>query len=212
MGHITESYATLSELLLTHARSRKSPEREIFNTYFLKPLLPSAFRTGTGQVLDIKDRILGPFDIIGGVETLPPMGEGLASLFLIDGVAFCIQVRNWKEEDLTQFSDMAGKLRALVRKSKHPLFCAVVGFESLPAAQVSEFLKSAPGHPIDAVLSIGQHLMLRNTHGWYGDAQRIPYVTEKGAGESLKAFAFWIVQVAQSFLGTPYLLGDYQHL
>ena len=87
-----------------------------------------------------------------------------------------------------------------------------MGFESLPAAQVSEFVKSSEGQPIDAVLSIGQHLMLRNSHGWYGDPKQIPFVTAKGDADALKGFAFWIARIAQSFLGIPYQLSDYQHL
>src|SRR5206468_4151394 len=98
----------------------------------------------------------------------PPLGEGMAHQFLADGVAFCLQVRDWKEEDLTQFADMALRLKALARKTKHPIYCAVIGFGSLPANQVSEFMKSSGGQPIDAVLSIGQHVILRNNQGWYG--------------------------------------------
>jgi hypothetical protein len=82
----------------------------------------------------------------------------------------------------------------------------------LPAAQVSEFMKSSDGQAIDGVLAIGQHLMLRNSQGWYGDAQRIPFVTERGEGESLKAFAFWLVHIMQNALNQPYQLADYQHL
>jgi len=212
MGSITESFANLSDMLLAESRGRKASDRDLFLNYLLRPLLPASFRTGTGQVVDIKDRVLGPFDIIGCTETYPPLGEGLASQFMMDGVAFCIQVRNWKDEDLTQFAAMAGKLRAMIRKTKQPVFCAVVGFESLPAAQVAEFMKTSDGHHIDAVLSIGQHLTLRNSQGWYGEAQRIPYVTEKGQGESLKGFAFWMVHLMQTFLGVPYHLNDYQHL
>ncbi len=212
MGSIIEAYTGLSDVLLTEARTKKSSERDIFHERFMKPLLPAAMRTGRGQILDIKDRVLGPLDIIACTENYPILGEGLGSQFLMDGVAFCIQVRNWKEEDLTQFAELAAKTKALIRKTKHPLFCAVVGFESLPAAQVQEFMKSGSGHAIDAVLSIGQHVMLRNNQGWYGDPQRIPFVTEKGQGEPLKGFAFWLMHVMHTFLGTSYALADYQHL
>src|SRR3989344_3126141 len=169
MGNLTETFGVLSEVLLSEPKSRKFSERDAFHDRLLKPLLPAAFRTGMGQLVDVKDRLLGPFDIVGCSETFPPIGEGLASQFLIDGVAFCIQVRNWKEEDLTQFAAMAGMIKALARKTKPPVFCAVVGFESLPAKQVSEFMRSGSGQSIDGVLSIGQHLMLRNNQGWYGN-------------------------------------------
>jgi hypothetical protein len=212
MGSITENFSNLSEVLLADGRAHKSPERDIFSARLVKPLLPAAFRSGMGQIVDLKDRLLGPFDIIGCWEAFPPLGEGMASQFLVDGVAFCLQVRNWKEEDLTQFAAMALKLKALSRKTKAPLFCAVVGFDSLPANQVSEFMKSSAGQAIDGVLSVGKHLMLRNSQGWYGDPHQVPFVTEKGDGESLKAFAFWLVHITQTFLGLPYQLTEYQHL
>ena len=212
MGSITDNFSSLSEVLLADYRARKAPERDILSARLLKPLLPAAFRSGMGQIVDLKDRQLGPFDIVGCWDVFPPLGEGMASQFLVDGVAFCLQVRNWKEEDLTQFAAMAGRLKALSRKTKSPILCAVVGFESLPANQVSEFMRSSAGQAIDGVLSIGKHLMLRNSQGWYGDPKRVPFVTEKGEGESLKAFAFWLVHITQTFLGVPYRLADYQHL
>ncbi len=132
--------------------------------------------------------------------------------FLADGVAFCLQVRNWNEEDLTQFAAMAGKIKALSRRTKAPIYCAVVGFESLPAVQVGEFMKSSGGQPIDAVLAIGQHVMLRNNQGWYGDPKQIPFVTARGEGESLKGFAYWLTHITHTFLGMPFQLADYQHL
>jgi hypothetical protein len=212
MPSITDTYATLTEVLLSDYQGKKGPAHKIFSTRLLKPLLPAAVRIGTGQLLDIKDRMLGPFDIVGCWEAFPPLGEGMASQFIVDGVLFCLQVRDWKEEDLTQFAAMAGQAKMLARKTAMPLICAAVGFESLPVAQVAEFLKSATGKPIDAVLSIGQHFTVRNEQGWYGDSQRIPMVTEKGEGESLKGFAFWMTHLVQTFLGMPYHLGDYQHL
>lgn len=212
MGTIIETYTSLCEVLLAEAKTRKSAERDIFHERFLKPLQPAAMRVGRGQLLDVKDRVLGPFDLIGCVESYPIIGDGIGGQFLIDGVVFCIQVRNWKEEDITQFAEMAAKTKAMVRKSKQPLFCAAVGFESLPAAQVQEFMKSSAGHAIDGVLSIGQHAMLRNNQGWYGDPKQVPFVTAKGQGEPLKGFAFWLLHAMQSFLGVPYPLSDYQHL
>jgi hypothetical protein len=209
---LTENFSSLSQVLLSDYTTHKAHGRDILAARLLKPLLPSAFRIGTGQIVDLKDRQLGPFDIVGCSENYPPLGEGVASLFLVDGVAFCLQVRNWKEEDLTQFAATAVKLKALSRKTPSAIVCAVVGFESLPADQVSEFMKSSDGHAIDGVLSIGQHLMLRNSQGWYGDPQKIPFVTERGEGEALKGFAFWLVHIMQTFLNVPYQLSDYQHL
>src|SRR5882672_6413606 len=177
MGSVTDTFASLSEVLLADYRAHKTPERDILTNRLLRPLLPSAFRLGRGQLVDMTDRQLGPFDIIACWEALPPLGEGMASLFLVDGVAFCLQVRNWKEEDLTQFAATAGKLKALSRKNKLPLLCGVVSFETLPAPQVAEFMKSGPGQSVDGVLAIGQHVMLRNAQGWYGDPQRVPFVT-----------------------------------
>jgi hypothetical protein len=212
MASVTENFANLSQVLLADYEAKKSHGRDILVNRLLKPLLPSAFRIGTGQIVDLKDRQLGPFDIVGCWENFPPLGEGIASLFLVDGVAFCLQVRNWKEEDLTQFAATAVKLKALSRKTKSTIICAVAGFEALPADQVSEFMKSSDGQAIDGVLSIGRHLMLRNTQGWYGDPKHIPFVTERGEGESLKSFAFWLVHIMQTFLNEPYQLSDYQHL
>lgn len=212
MASITENFSNLSQVLLADYQARKASECDIFMNRLLKPLLPAAMRAGMGQIVDVKDRLLGPFDIIACSEVYPPLGEGMAGQFLADGVAFCLQVRNWKKEDLTQFAAMAGKLKALIRRAKSPIICAVVGFEPMPAAQAAEFLKSSGGQPIDGILSIGQHLILRNAQGWYGDTQAVPFVTQKGDGESLKSFAFWITHIAQTFLGIPYQLADYQHL
>lgn len=212
MGSVTENFSNLSQVLLADHQAAKTPDREILSRRLVKPLLPAAFRSGMGQIVDLKDRQLGPFDIVGCWEAYPPLGEGMASQFLVDGVAFCLQVRDWKTEDLTEFAAMAGRLKALVRKTKAPIFCAVVGFDSLPAAQVSEFMKSAAGQAVDGVLSLGQHLMLRNAQGWYGDPAKVPFVTERSEGEALKGFAFWLAQITQTFLGLPYQLGDYQHL
>jgi hypothetical protein len=92
------------------------------------------------------------------------------------------------------------------------LFCAVIGFESLPSKQVMEFMKSAPGQAVDGMLTLGQHVMLRNTQGWYGDPKTVPYVTEQGEGESLKSFVFWLTHIMQTALNIPYQLADYQHL
>ena len=212
MGSVTETYTSLSDVLLSDYAARRVPERDILTSRLLRPLLPGVFRCGMGQVVDVKDRQVGPFDIVACWEAYPPLGEGMAHLFFADGVAVCLQARNWKEEDLTQFAALAGDVKKLERRKKSPIFCGVVGFESLPAKQVSEFLRSPAGLALDGVLSLGQHVMVRNSQGWYGNPQSVPFVTEQGAGESLKAFAFWIVQIVQTFLGMPFSLTEYQHL
>jgi hypothetical protein len=212
MSALTESFAALSEILLADAALHKVPLRETFISRALKPMLPASLRIGTGQIVDIKDRQTGPFDIVGCSEVWPPIGEGVSTQFIADGVAFCIQVRDWKEEDLTQFAEMAARLKAVHRKSKFPLLCAVAGFKTLPAAQVTEFMKSSGGHAIDGIISVGEHALIRNSQGWYGDPKEIPFVSAKGEGESLKGFLFWLLHAAQSFVGIPFQLGDYQHL
>src|SRR3954469_8923193 len=104
MAAITESFTALNDVLLSDLLNRKGSEREIFQTRLVTPILPAAMRSGNGQLVDVKDRQVGPFDIVGCWEAFPPLGEGRACQFLADGVAFCLQVRNWKDEDLTQFA------------------------------------------------------------------------------------------------------------
>jgi hypothetical protein len=212
MGSITDNFANLSQVLLADSRSKTSSYREIVLNRLVKPLLPSAFRAGTGEIVDLKDRKLGPFDVLIGAESFPPLGEGMAQLFMADGVALCLQVRDWTQEDLTQFAEMAGRLKALVRKSKIPIYTAVIGFDSLPASQVNEFMKGSSGQSIDGVLSVGQHLILRNAQGWYGDPQKVRFVTQQGEGPALKSFAFWLLHIVHTFAGTSSPLADYQHL
>jgi hypothetical protein len=54
--------------------------------------------------------------------------------------------------------------------------------------------------------------MIRNTQAWYGDPERVPFVSERGGAEALKAFTFFLLQLAQSALGLPFGLAGYQHL
>jgi hypothetical protein len=163
-------------------------------------------------IVDIKDRQVGPFDIIGCTESYPTFGEGAASTFLADGVLFCIQARNWGENDLTQFGEMAAQLKMLEGKRSYPLICAAVAFDPLSLDHVAEFLKSPAGQAVDAVLSLGSNLTIRNTQAWYGDPQKVPFVTERGGAPSLKAFTFFLIQLAQNALGIPFGLTSYQHL
>ena len=41
---------------------------------------------------DARDRRVGVFDLIACSESYPPHGEGTASLYMADGVVFCLQV------------------------------------------------------------------------------------------------------------------------
>ena len=133
MGTITESFGNLSDYLLaTHQKTKKrASDVELVMSSVLKPFLPSGMRWGTATVTDIKDRQVGPFDIVAGVETFPPFSEGTAATFLADGVVFALQVRNWAESDLTQFGALADQLKKLERKKKEILPCLAVSFEPL---------------------------------------------------------------------------------
>src|SRR5437764_1490106 len=94
-------------------------------------------------------------------------------------------------------------------------FANLSEFLATPGAALSgltEFLNGPEGREIDAVLSVGQHFVVRNAHGWYGDPARIPFVSERGAGPSLKAFAFLLLKLSSSFLSRPFELTDYQAL
>jgi hypothetical protein len=222
MGTITDTFSDLCEVLisdyqkLTESKPDKATQRtracDLLVSRVLRPILPSSIRLGMGLILDVKDRQAGAFDIIGGWELYPPLGEGMAHRFFIDGVVFTLQVRNWASDDLTQFGEVAALLKNLERRPQAPVFCAAVSFEPLPAAHVLDFLKSKPGQSADAVLCIGEYFTLRNSRGWFGNAQSIPFVTERGAGEALKAFTFLLLQLCQTFMGLPFSLADYQHL
>lgn len=218
MGSITEHFSNLSDRLLSDYRARpksgtsRVSERDIFISQFLRPFLPGPLRVGTGQLLDAQNRSVGVVDVVGCWDAYPPMGQGDASLFLADGVVFCLQVRNWTENDLTDFGRLAERIKALDRKTPVPIFCGVVSFEPLAIDQVSDFLKGPAAGAIDGVLSLGQHAVFRNTQGLYGDPRQVPFVSERGAAESLKAFAFLLLNLSQTLCGQPFRLTDYQHL
>lgn len=217
MGTITESFSNLTELLLnqktrSQGSAATSAGSEFLISRWLKPVLPSAVRCSQGVIVDVKDRQIGPFDVIGCLEAYPIFGEGAASTFLSDGVIFCLQARNWAVSDLTEFGEMAAQLKKLEGERSFPLICAAVAFDALSLEHVAEFLKSPGGQAVDAVLSLGNNLTIRNTQAWYGDPKRVPYVTERGAAEALKAFTFFLIQLAQNALGIPFGLASYQHL
>jgi len=214
MGTITESFGNLSEYLLTeHQKSKhRASDLDLLTASLLKPFLPSAMRCACATVTDIKDRQAGPFDLVAGVDTFPLFSEGTASTFLADGVVFALQVRNWTESDLTQFGEMARQLKKLERKKQEPIPCVAVSYERLSLPELNQFLNSATGQCVDGVLCIGQHVILRNSLGLYGDPARVPFVTEPQGPEALKAFTFFLLQLSHAALGLPFGLADYQHL
>src|SRR5882724_5327256 len=104
MGTVTESFANLSEYLADQNKKSKkrSAQVDLVLSKVLKPFLPSGIRCGTGTITDIKDREVGPFDVIAGIDSFPPLGEGQAATYLADGVVFALKVRDWAETDLTE--------------------------------------------------------------------------------------------------------------
>jgi hypothetical protein len=214
MGTITESFSNLSEYLLTEQKKSKkhSTEVDLILTKLLKPFLPSGIRCGTGTITDIKDRQSGPLDVVASIETFPSFGDGQAATFVGDGVAFCLQVKNWAENDLTHFGELAAQIKKLERKKKNPIPCLAVSFGLLPIPEVTQFLHSSAGQSVDGILCLGHHLVLRNSQGLYGDPVRVPFVTERPGPEALKAFTFYLLQLSQSALGLSFGLSDYQHL
>ncbi len=216
MGTITESFSNLSDLLLAQKPNSSTfttpTTSQFLITRWLRPLLPASVHLGTGIVVDLKDRQVGPLDIVGCLEAYPAFGEGLASQFLVDGVLFCMQARDWTVHDLTEFGALATQLKKLESKKSAKVLSAAVSFELLSLEHVSEFLKSPAGQGVDAVLSLGNNLVIRNSQGWYGDPERVPFVTQRGAAEALKSFTFFLIQIAQGAVGLPFGLADYQHL
>ncbi len=214
MGTVTESFGNLGDYLLAERKSTKARHsgRDLILNHLLKPYMPAAVRCGSGTITDIKDRQVGPFDVLATVDTFPPLSEGSASTFLADGVLFALQVRNWAEQDLTQFGEVATLVKGLQGKRKTPIPCLAVSFDSLPLSELSQFLKSKAGVSVDGVLCLGHHVVLRNSLGWYGDPARVPFVTERQGPEALKAFAFFLLHLAHTGLGKPFGLADYQHL
>jgi hypothetical protein len=214
MGALTESFSNLTEMLLAdrqHSASRAA-DRELLLSRVLRPFLPSSIRCGPGTLVDLKDRHLGPFDVVACWEAYPPLGDGRATIFPADGAVFCLQARNWAVDDITQFAAMASGLRLFERRRNAPIVCAGVSFDPLPIDQVLDLLRSPAGQAIDGVLSVGQHVVIRNAQGWYGDPDRVPFVTERNGPEALKAFTLFLVHLTQSFVGMPFGLADYQHL
>jgi hypothetical protein len=214
MGTVTESFSNLSEYLLAERKTakRRGFGADLIISHLLKPMMPSAVRIGSGTITDIKDRQVGPFDVVAGIDAFPTFSEGTASTCLAGGVIFALQVRNWAENDLSQFGEMARLLKKTEGKRKNPIPCFAVSFEPLLLAEVSQFLRSKAGDSVDGILCLGHHVILRNSQGWYGDPARIPFVTERPGPEALKSFTFFLLHLAQIALGQPFGLSDYQHL
>ena len=214
MGIITESFANLSDFLTEQNKKSKkrSAQIDLIVSKALKPYLPSGMRCGSGMIADIKDREVGPLDVIAGIDSFPAFGDSPAATYLADGVVFALQVRDWAETDLTQFGEMALQVKKLERKKKTPIPCLAVSFGLLPMPELSQFLNSKEGQSIDGILCVGHHIVLRNSLGWYGNPVRVPFVTERPGPEALKAFTFFLLQLAQTALNQPFGLADYQHL
>ena len=214
MGIVSESFANLNEFLTTELKKSKKTglPADLVLQHLLKPFLPMNIRCTSGTVTDITDRQAGPFDVIASLDAFPAFGEGSAATVLADGAVFALQVRNWAESDLTQFGDLARQLKKLERKKKGPVPCFAISFARLALAEVSQFLNSRAGQPVDGVLCIGHHVVLRNSSGAYGNPERVPFVTEPEAAEALKAFTFFLLKLSQEALGRPFGLADYQHL
>ena len=214
MGAITESFANLSDYLADQYKKSKkrASQVDLILSKALKPFLPAGIRCGCGTITDIKDRQVGPLDIVAGIDSFPPFGEGQATTYLAEGVVFALQVRNWAENDLTQFGEMASQIKKLERNKKDPIPCLAVSFGLLPLSELYPFLNSKSGEPVDGVLCVGHHVVIRNSRGWYGDPARVPFVTEHPGPEALKAFTFFLLQLSQAALNLPFGLADYQHL
>jgi hypothetical protein len=218
MGSVTEAFANLNALLLSEEQAPNVPtterkrEKDLLVTRVLRPYLPASIRMSPGTVVDVKDRQVGPFDIIGGLEQFPAFGDGMASIYPVDGVLFSLHVRDWGVEDLSDFGRLSALLKKLERKAPAPAFCAAVAFGRLGLDELSEFLRGPEGQAIDAVFSVGHHFIVRNRAGWYGDPERIPFVTERQGDLALKAFTFLLMQITHSALGIPFGLAAYQHL
>jgi len=218
MGSINDHFSDLSDYLLASRSAKASPaERRLadaqsFLRHFLKPWLPPTLRVTPGAVFDSKDRFVGPFDVVGADPFCPPVGEGAALRYPADGALFTLHVRDWAHDDMSAFGALSHDLKKLERKTSNPIFCAAVTFNALSLSELTDFLGAREGSSIDAVLSVGHHLVVRNLDDLYGSSKRVPMVSERGAGPSLKAFAFLLLKLAASFAGSPFLLADYQHL
>jgi hypothetical protein len=214
---ITDYFASLTQVLqLDYASVQKAPHHgemlKLLYKRFLDPLLPVSVQHSAGFVLDIRERQAGPFDVVAASDFWPPVGQGEANMYLSDGVIFCLSARDWATADLTQFAVTAKELKALKRKAPQPILCTAFSYTPLETSEVLEFMKSSAGDSIDTVFSLGKNLVIRNSLGWYGNPEKIPFVTENVAGPAMKFFAFYLLQAVHVAAGMPFGWADYQHL
>ncbi len=214
---ITDYFNTLTDILkMEYEAAQKVPRHgytaHILSERLLKPFLPSSIRHSTGLVLDIKERSVGPFDVVAALDHWPPVGQGEGSLYMAEGVVFCLSAKDWAKSDLTQYAQMAKTVKSFERKASLPIQAIAFSYTPLEVPEVLEFLKSNAGDSVDAVFSLGNSLVIRNAQGWYGDPQKVPFVTEKTAGPALKFFAFYLLQIVHAAQGIPFGWADYQHL
>ncbi len=215
MGSISESFQQLSEVLLAEAQkpiTTRPTESVLLWQRLLRVVLPAAVRISSGSIVDIRDRQVGPFDLIASLDAYPIFGDERVSIVPADAVIFCLQVRSLEASNLSEFGTTAASLRKLESQSPAPTFCAAVVFGLLPLLELSEFMKGSEGQAVDGVLSLGHHFIVRNSQGWYGDTKAVPFVTERDAGAAFKAFTFLLLNIAQARLGQPFVASAYQHL
>jgi hypothetical protein len=217
MGTLTESYANLTEFLKTEHQKNRGFSRSPFGSDMLiskvlRPALPASIRCGPGTVTDLKDRQVGPFDVVGCLDRYPVVGDGAAASYLADGVLFCLNAREWAQSDLTQFGELAAQLKTIESKKRTSIASLAIAYDALSLEEVLQFLKSPAGQSVDGILALGQHGVIRNTQGWYGNPEHVPFVTERSGPEALKAFIFFILQITHTALGVPFEVADYQHL
>jgi hypothetical protein len=220
MATITESFANLSTFLLaefqresTFATARPHARaRQLLVDRFLRPLLPTSVRVGPGTLIDVRDRGVGPFDVIACSDAFPPFGDGLETRFLVDGAIFACNMRDWAAEPISDFAKWAMQVKNLERAQTQPLLCAALSYTPVSLEELKDFMQGPEGKAVDAVFCMGHHLIARNDRGLFGDPAKIPFVTQRESAQAFKAFAFLLLQATQAYLGNPFDLGRYQHL
>ena len=91
-GHAHRKFRQLKRL--SSARSGRPSKRpraaaELFLNMCSSRFCPPRSAAAPGTVTDIKDRQVGPFDIIAAVDSFPPFGEGTASTLFVGRRCFC---------------------------------------------------------------------------------------------------------------------------
>lgn len=214
MGLITESFGNLGDFLVGEYRKSPNPAASatLLLSHLIRPLMPAGVRAGTGTVIDVRERQVGPIDVLASLDSFPAFGEGPSSIYVSDGVLFAIQARNWADHDLTQFGALAQQLKSLERQRQPQISCLAISYEPLPLNELHSFMEGPAGKAIDGILCLGHHGVLRNSSGLYGDPAKIPFVSERPGPEALKAFAFYLMHLAQAATGRGFGLAPYQHL